>query len=57
MRALDNNITQTVAETLFPYPESSVWFFPMMILTLFAAILLRGTTPAPKAALLLLTRR
>jgi hypothetical protein len=29
----------------------------MMILTLFAAVLLLGTTPAPKAALLLLTRR
>jgi hypothetical protein len=57
MAGLDNNMTQTVAETLFPYPESSVWSLSMMILTFFAAILLLGTTPAPKAALLLLTRR
>jgi hypothetical protein len=61
MRARDErpfrNMPQGLAKSLFPFAESSVWFASMMILTVFAAVLMLGFTPAPQRTLLLLSLR
>ena len=57
MAGRGKDMSQGIAQTLFPFGATSVWSDPMMILIFFAAVLLLGFTPAPQAGLLLLSRR